>query len=81
MLSVNGAYHFNNAGRWRPFVTGGYTFGFDGEVTENLFNIGGGVDYWIRPKVGLRIEFRDHVWSGDGDAVHLWGVRCGVTFR
>jgi hypothetical protein len=35
----------------------------------------------MKPKVGLRLEFRDHVWSEDGDAVHFWGVRFGVTFR
>ena len=84
ILSVNGAYHFGggaNAGRWRPFVTGGYTLGFDGDVTENLFNVGGGVDFWMKPKVGLRLEFRDHIWSEDGDAVHFWGVRVGITFR
>jgi len=84
VLSVNGAYHFGggaNARRWRPFVTGGYTLGFDGDVTENLFNIGGGVDFWMKPRVGLRLEFRDHIWSEDGDAVHFWGVRVGVTFR
>ena len=23
---------------------------------ENLFNIGGGVDYWMKPGVGLRLE-------------------------
>ena len=84
VLSVNGAYHFNGAAgaaRWRPFVSGGYTLGFDGDVTENLFNIGGGVDYWLKPRVGLRIEFRDHVWAEDGETVHFWGVRFGVTFR
>jgi len=84
VLSVNGASHFNGgaaARRWRPFVSGGYTLGFDGGVSENLFNIGGGVDIWLKPRFGLRVELRDHIWSDEGDTVHFWGVRFGVTFR
>ncbi len=84
VLSVNGSYHFNGGSstrRWRPFLTGGYTLGFDGETSENLFNVGGGVDYWVKPRVGLRLEFRDHVWSDGGETVHFWGARVGVTFR
>lgn len=83
VFSVNGTYHFgggNTAAKARPFVTGGYTLGFrDG--SESLFNVGGGVDYWFKPKVGLRIEFRDHIWTSGGETVQFWGVRFGVTFR
>ena len=84
ILSVNGSYHFNGgavSGRWRPFVTGGYTLGFDSEESVNLFNIGGGVDYWMKPKVGLRLEFRDHIWSGGDENIHFWSFRVGITFR
>jgi hypothetical protein len=64
----------------RPFVTGGYTLGFrDGH--ENLFNVGGGVDFWLKPKVGLRVEFRDHIWIEDNDTLQFLGVRVGVMFR
>ena len=82
VLSVNGSYHFNggaSARRWRPFLTGGYTLGFDGGSSESFFNVGGGVDFWMKPGVGLRLEFRDHIWTQED--VHLWGVRIGVTFR
>jgi hypothetical protein len=84
MLSVNGAYHFNSAagaGKWRPFVTGGYTLIFDSGSTGNLFNIGAGVDYWFRRKVGVRVEFRDHIWTPGEITVQYLGVRFGVTFR
>ena len=84
VLSVNGSYHFNggtSARRWRPFLTGGYTLGFDGETSENLFNLGGGVDFWMKPRVGLRLEFRDHVWMESDETIHFWGFRIGVTFR
>jgi hypothetical protein len=83
VLSINGTYHFGGgptAAKARPFVTGGYTLGFrDG--SESLFNLGGGVDYWFKPKVGLRVEFRDHIWASGGETVQFWGVRFGVTFR
>ncbi len=61
-------------------MTGGYTLGFR-EGHENMWNAGGGIDYWFKPKLGLRIEFRDHVWSGGGETTQFWGVRVGVTIR
>jgi hypothetical protein len=83
VFSVNGAYHFgggSSSAKVRPFVTGGYTLGFrDGHA--NLFNVGGGVDFWLKPRVGLRVEFRDHIWTEDNDTVQFLGVRVGVTFR
>jgi len=83
VFSVNGTYHFGGgspSGKVRPFVTGGYTLGFrDGHV--NLFNVGGGVNVWLKPKVGLRVEFRDHIWVEDNDTLQFLGVRVGVTFR
>lgn len=84
VFSVNGAYHFfpgQPSHRVRPFVTGGYTLGFASDGHENLLNFGGGVDYWLKPKVGLRVEFRDHVWGEEGDTLHFWSVRFGVTFK
>jgi Outer membrane protein beta-barrel domain len=83
VFSLNGSYHFGSgphSRKLRPFVTGGYTLGFrDGYA--NLFNVGGGVQYWLKPKVGLRFEVRDHIWSNGGDTIQFWGVRVGVTFR
>jgi hypothetical protein len=82
MLSLNGTYHLFSGERTRkarPFITGGYSLAFR-NGHENLFNLGGGVDYWVKPKVGLRIEFRDHIWTG-GEAVHFWGARVGVVLR
>lgn len=82
IFSVNAAYHFfarQPSHRARPFVTGGYTLGFR-SGSENLWNVGGGVDYWFRSKTGLRIEFRDHVWTGEGTE-QFWGVRIGLIIR
>jgi hypothetical protein len=77
-LGVGGG---NAARRLRPFPTGGYTPGFASAGDQHRFNIGGGVDSWLKPKVGLRVELRDHIWHEDNDTLHLWGVRVGVTFR
>ena len=44
----------------KPFITGGYTLGFRGG-SENLYNLGGGIDYWPKQHVGLRFDVRDHV--------------------
>lgn len=81
VLSTNGSYHFvRPQSKWAPFVTGGYSLGFR-EDTVNLVNFGGGVNYWMRDRVGLRLEFRDHVLSTEGYTSHFWGFRFGVTFR
>ncbi|HLG13573.1 MAG TPA: hypothetical protein VJH03_03485 [Blastocatellia bacterium] len=82
VFSANGSYHFVNESNDKklvPFVTAGYTLIFR-EGRANLFNFGGGVNYWVRKKVGLRFEFRDHVWS-NASTQHFWGVRFGVAFR
>lgn len=74
IASLNGSYHFGRPGsRVRPFVTGGWSFGF-GEDYWFLWNFGGGVQYWFRDALALRFEFRDHVDYG-----HYWGVRIGLS--
>jgi hypothetical protein len=81
VLSANAVYHIGGppAPRaWRPFLTAGYSLGFR-EGTANLFNFGGGVDYWAGSNQNaLRLEFRDHVGLGDQ---HFWGVRVAFVHR
>jgi hypothetical protein len=89
VLSLNGSYHFGRHGsRVRPFVTGGWSVTFR-EGSETLWNLGGGVQYWFRRGLALRLEFRDHihldgVYVIDGDVdcenLHYWGVRIGLSF-
>ena len=67
ILSVNPSYHFRNAsasGRFVPFVTGGFSLGFR-NGTAGGGNFGSGVQYWMKDHVGLRLEFRDHIFSSD----------------
>jgi hypothetical protein len=81
ILSTNVAYHFVNASsdqKLVPFVTGGFSLAFRGGSSGGG-NFGGGVQYWMRPHVGLRFEFRDHLFSSDSP--HLYGFRVGVSFK
>lgn len=80
LFSPNGYYHFVHGKNVKvdPFVTGGYSLLFR-SGHANLFNCGGGVNYWFHRKLGARFEFRDHVhW--DGGAFHYWGFRVGLSF-
>jgi len=79
MASVNGYYHARLArnARLDPFVTMGYTVLFRTD-TQNAFNWGGGLNWWLKRTAALRVEVRDHVF-GD-PRVHLWGIRAGVSF-
>ena len=78
--SVNGSYHFKTSSeKIDPFVTAGYSIGFR-TGTINLFNFGGGINYWFLSRLGLKVELRDHVGSPNGGAIHFWGVRFGLAF-
>ena len=82
IASGNGSYHFGSAGstgKLDPFVTGGYSLAFRSDVA-NGFNIGGGVNYWFKERVGVRVEVRDHVFPLFRNTNFL-GVNIGITFR
>ena len=81
VASVNGYYHFlHGRPKADPFVTAGYTVMFrSGSI--NLFNFGGGLNYWFVPRLGLKVELRDHVYSPQRSSVHYWGIRLGLAFR
>jgi hypothetical protein len=84
LASVTPAFHFiprESNRRIDPFVEGGLSllFGRGGAIAVHY---GGGVNYWILRRAGLRLEFRHHIWSPEaGEAVHLVGFRVGITFR
>ncbi len=82
MFSPNVSYHFLRGADRRadPFVTAGYTLMFR-NGTANLFNFGGGTNYWFARRFGLRAEFRDHVYFNGNSNAHFWGVRFGLAFR
>jgi len=81
ILSTNVSYHFVKPKANRklvPFVTGGFSLAFRGGQAAGG-NFGGGVQYWMRPHLGLRFEFRDHIFSSDTS--NLYGFRVGLSFR
>lgn len=82
VFSAGANYHFlkaSKSGKVVPFVNGGYTMFFRNGVA-NGGHFGGGVNYWFKPRVGFRVEFRDNVFVQEGSA-HLLNVRFGLTFR
>ncbi|MBI3666130.1 MAG: hypothetical protein HY236_07875 [Acidobacteria bacterium] len=79
VFSANGYYHFSRSGKADPFLTGGYSLLFR-TGTANLANFGVGMNYWIVRRLGLEVEFRDHI-STSGTTLHYWGIRVGPAFR
>jgi len=80
LLSLNPSYHFVNRskpGKLMPFITAGYGLGFRAG-SANLYNYGGGVSWWFKPKTGLRLEVRDYRAPSGGNLVV---VRTGIAFR
>jgi hypothetical protein len=77
--SANGYYHPMyarlNRSRWDPFATAGYGVMFRSDVV-NMFNYGGGLNYWVGDDIGVRTEFRNFTRSG----ANLWTFRIGVCF-
>ncbi len=87
LTSANAVVHFVPSqptpirSRLSPFITGGYTRFSSGEGAFNGWNAGAGTDVWLKPRVGLRVEFRDHVRSDQRGSVQYRALRVGVVFR
>jgi hypothetical protein len=84
IFSANGSYQFLSSSKLSPFVTAGYSAGIR-EGHMNLMNFGGGINWWMRDGLGLRLEFRDHVhrysyYSRSG-TLHFAEGRIGLSFR
>jgi hypothetical protein len=84
LASVTPAYHFFARSSNRtidPFVNGGFSVLFKSGA-EVAMHYGGGLNYWVHRRIGLRLEFRHHLWSPEaGEAIHLIGFRVGIAFR
>ncbi len=81
IAQFGGGYHFRAGkpeGKWDPFVTGGYAISVnDGGFASPYF--GGGAVYWLRPRLGIRFEFRHQAikdWSRNGYPE----FRVGISF-
>jgi hypothetical protein len=81
LFSLNGQFPIPAKGKAAPFGSVGYSLLFR-HGTANLFNYGGGVEYWFSEEHALRIELRDHVRNqSSGPTNHYWGIRIGLGFR
>jgi hypothetical protein len=84
LVTVTPAWHFiprSSKSKFDPFVDGGLSLLFGGGGAGGGLHYGGGVNYWLKRRVGLRFEFRHHIWSPEsGEAVHMVGFRVGIVF-
>jgi hypothetical protein len=78
IASLNGYYHFKHDRPWAPFVTAGYTNVFELSGSTSMANIGGGINYWYKDHLGIKLEFRDHFGSGN---INYAEFRFGVSFK
>jgi hypothetical protein len=67
--------------RYAPYVTSGFGILGESDVVFGAWTVGGGVDIWARPRVGVRLDVRDRIRSDSRGAVHYWTVGGGVVFR
>jgi len=82
IVSGNVGVHFRRRVEtgFGPFVTGGITGVRSGGGETALFaNIGGGINYWFRPRVGFRTEFRGYPRGRDLNSFSE--LRVGISFR
>jgi hypothetical protein len=79
LVSITATYH---VGR-RPaplFVTAGYGAAIAGGGGVGGFLFGGGIDWWLRGRRGVRVEVRDQLLEEFG-TTHLLTFRAGWLFR
>jgi len=83
LLPFNASYRFNrhDAHQPWPFLTGGtgVIFGRRDAIVGGL-NVGGGIDWWLRERRGVRVEVRDQLLE-EFDGSHLVTLRVGFIFR
>jgi hypothetical protein len=84
VLSFTPAYHFargNKKSKLDPFVGGGLS-GLVSRGGAVTIHYGGGANYWLNRHLGLRFEFRHHIWSPEGgENINLVGFRAGIVFN
>jgi len=78
LASGNATFHIPSR-EIDPFLTGGVSIGHKGGRTGLWVNLGGGLNYWFRPRLGLRAELRGY--PGGYDLNSFAEFRLGVVFR
>jgi len=81
LASVNGYFHVPRPYSNKDlFLTAGYSALFQFSEKIDMFNVGGGINWWLAPHVGLKAEFRNHARTGD-DTVNFATFRAGIAFH
>jgi hypothetical protein len=80
LLAFTARVHVARAGRVRPFVAVGIGEAIRSGSGLGGYEIGGGIDLWVRERRGIRIELRDHL-LGEFGGTHLVVVRAGPLLR
>jgi hypothetical protein len=85
VLSATGVLHLTSSRRGEsrvsPFVAAGISTIDSGRPADRSWNVGGGVDIWLRDRVGLRIDYRDHFTPQAAFTPRYSMLRVGVSFR
>jgi hypothetical protein len=79
MAASNVSAHLPVHTKVDPFVTAGWGIGTNASSAYDFLNVGGGLNVWVRPRLGIRLEVRDFLWRGESR--HLVGFRAGIVFR
>ena len=73
-------YEFPVNGRVRPYVRGGGALLANRHGGVALWTVGGGVNYWFKERMALKVEIRDSFASED-PRYGLLDVMIGLVFR
>lgn len=83
LASANLTYHFSGLqqGRLIPFINAGYALAFNFGNGSNLFDAGGGVNYWAHDKWAWRFEIRTYLYpSTAAGSPRFAELRAGIVF-
>lgn len=64
-----------------PVVMSTVLGGAAGAGSFDAVDVGGGADFRVKPRAGLRVEFRNHIRSDTRGSVQYWARRGGIVFR
>jgi hypothetical protein len=87
VLSLTGSYHplaHRAASKLDPFATVGFTTLGDLNYDARGVSVGGGVTYWPRKRVGLRLDGFSFLPRRDDirfEKWNYWGLRAGIAFH
>ena len=73
-------YEFPVNGRVKPYVRAGGTLLANRASGLALWTVGGGINYWFKDRMGLKVEIRDSFLSED-PSTGLLDVMMGLVFR